>query len=359
METINLKINPKANNEHELLVYGYVGGWDIQSSDFVRQLKELKADTTLRIRINSGGGSAFEGLAIYHALRKFNGRKVVEIDALAASAASIIAMAGDEIIMPKSTFIMIHNGWTWMSGNADELAHTAEVMSELDKSMAGIYSSRTGQEFDVVKAMMDEETWLSADKALELGFATSVIEDVPIAASLRGENYVINGVEFNNKIPDHIKQHVQKTAQAKTQVNNSQKGNKPMNLQELLAQYPELCEQIKADAYKQGVKAGTDSERARFQSIESIEVPGHSELVAKAKYETGISAAELSMAILAAEKTARSMHAKNNASDASAINDINADTGNLDTGKNGDEIPAPLMATFKDVYNKGRKNGRA
>lgn len=355
METINLKINPKANNEAELLVYGYIGGWDVQSRDFVRQLKELDKGTTLRVRINSGGGSAFEGLAIYHALRKYSGHKIVEIDALAASAASIIAMAGDEIIMPKSTFIMIHNGWTWMDGNAQELKHAAEVMTELDKSMANIYASRTGQEFDTIKTMMDEETWLSADTALALGFATSTVEDVPIAAMVQGENYVVNGVEFNNKIPDFIKQKVHASAQANAQINlNSKKGNKPMDLQELLAQYPEICEQIKAQGYKDGIKAGITAERARFQEIEKIEVPGHKDLINDAKYQSGITAADLSMAILAAEKTARSLQAQNNAQDALELNKIGARSGNLDV-QNQDDIPESMRATFRDAFNKGRK----
>jgi len=351
METINLKINPKANKEAELLVYGYIGGWDVQSRDFVRQLKELDAGTTLRIRINSGGGSAFEGLAIYHALRRYSGHKIVEIDALAASAASIIAMAGDEIIMPKSTFIMIHNGWTYMEGNSDELTHAAQMMAELDKSMANIYASRTGRDFAAIKQMMDDETWLSADTALELGFATSIIEDVAIAASLRGSNYLVNGVEFNN-IPDNIKQIVT-AAQASSNKNNvtSKKGNQPMDLQSLMQSHPELYKQIEAAAHKAGIQAGITAERERIKAIEEVAVPGHEALVIEAKYESGITAPDLAMKMMAAEKNARTQYRANNEADADPLKNISA--GTSEPSDDG-EIPANIMASFKTAFNKGR-----
>lgn len=350
METIKLQITPKANKEVELLVYGYVGGWDIQSKDFIHQLKSLEEGTTLRIRINSGGGSAFEGIAIYHAIRRYSGYKIVEIDALAASAASIIAMAGDEIIMPNGTFLMIHNSWTYMEGDANELTRAAEMMEQLDNGLAEIYSIRTGQDTNEIKQMMKDETWLSAETALELGFATSIVDDIPISASLKGSNYFVNGVEFSN-IPERIKQKVSKAIKA------SVKNNKPnlvkdklMDLQTLMQEHSDLYKQVEAEAFKKGAIEGINAERTRLKEIEDIALPGHEKLVAAAKYENGMSSADLSKAILTAEKDARSKHIQNNQEDANALGEISPNNGSV----SNNEVPANIQAAFLSVFNKGR-----
>ena len=194
---MDLQIKAQANKEAELLIYGYIGGWDNDSGEFARQLKNLSADI-LKIRINSGGGSLIDGVAIHNSLKQYKGRIMVYIDGYAASAASIIAMAGHEIIMPSNTWMMIHNSWVYTSGNAENLTQEAALLSELDSAMAKTYVAKTGLDIEVVKQMMSEETWLSADKALELGFATSIAEETKIAASINDKKAIINGVEFRN-----------------------------------------------------------------------------------------------------------------------------------------------------------------
>ncbi|HDS8431922.1 TPA: Clp protease ClpP [Proteus mirabilis] len=127
------------------------------------------------VNLNSPGGDMFEGLAIYNLLRAHSGKVTVNILGIAASAASIIAMAGDEIKMGRSAFLMIHNCWAMGVGNRHDFAKLAHDLAPFDASMTDIYVARSGQSSDVVSQMMDNETYISASEAIEKGFADSLL----------------------------------------------------------------------------------------------------------------------------------------------------------------------------------------
>lgn len=127
------------------------------------------------VNINSPGGNMFEGLAIYNQLRAHSGKVTVNVLGIAASAASIIAMAGDEIQMGRGAFLMIHNCWGVCVGNRHDLAKLAQDMEPFDKSMCDIYIARTGQTSEVVSQMMDNETYIGASDAIEKGFADNLL----------------------------------------------------------------------------------------------------------------------------------------------------------------------------------------
>lgn len=128
------------------------------------------------VSINSPGGDMFEGLAIYNLLRDHPAEVTVRIMGLAASAASVIAMAGDRIEMGLGSFLMIHNSWGVVIGNQDDMREAVEVFSEFDAAMADIYAARTGLDAEEVSQMMSAETWLRAESAIESGFADSAFE---------------------------------------------------------------------------------------------------------------------------------------------------------------------------------------
>lgn len=132
------------------------------------------ADIT--VAIHSPGGDFFEGLAIYNVLREYPGRVTVKIVGLAASAASIIAMAGDEIQMSESAFIMIHRAWSAVVGNRRDLEYAIKALDAFDNAMADIYSARTGRSKDDIIALMDGETWLSGVEAVNTGFADAIVK---------------------------------------------------------------------------------------------------------------------------------------------------------------------------------------
>ncbi|MCG8672992.1 MAG: Clp protease ClpP, partial [Pseudomonadales bacterium] len=136
---------------------------------------------SVKVRINSPGGDMFEGLAIYNMLRAHSGSVEVEILGLAASAASIIAMAGDEIVMGPGSIMMIHNAWGMVIGNRHDMREAADVFETFDSSMVKLYAARTGRERDDIAKMMDDETFLDAEEAVEAGFATKVDGDIAAA----------------------------------------------------------------------------------------------------------------------------------------------------------------------------------
>jgi len=123
------------------------------------------------VNVNSPGGDMFEGLAIYNLLREHPAEVTVRVMGLAASAASIIAMAGDRIEMGLGSMLMIHNSWGLVMGNQDDMREAADTFAEFDAAMADIYAARTGQNPKDVAAMMSAETWLRAERAIDAGFA--------------------------------------------------------------------------------------------------------------------------------------------------------------------------------------------
>ncbi|MTC72300.1 head maturation protease, ClpP-related [Providencia sp. wls1914] len=127
------------------------------------------------VNINSPGGDMFEGLAIYNLLRAHSGKVTVNILGIAASAASIIAMAGDEVQMGRGSFLMIHNCWAFAAGNRHDFAKLSTDLAPFDQSMSDIYVARSGQPSDVVSQMMDSETYIGASDAIEKGFADGLL----------------------------------------------------------------------------------------------------------------------------------------------------------------------------------------
>lgn len=143
-------------------------GWDVTLNKVLDQLTD-KGDVD--VVINSPGGDMFEGLAIYEALRDHPGKVRVKVLGLAASAASLIAMAGDEIEVAESGYIMIHNAWVIAVGNKNQLRETSAKLEEFDTTLSKIYSKRTGIEVADVSKLMDTETWINGEEAVKMGFA--------------------------------------------------------------------------------------------------------------------------------------------------------------------------------------------
>jgi len=170
----------KASATNELLLYDVIGldfwtGGGITPGMVNDWLDKLPADTTeIVVRINSPGGSVFDGVAIYNALVNSGKRVVVKIDSLAASIASIIAMAGDEISIAGNGQIMIHKAWSWAVGNADDFLKEAAALESIDGALVATYVARTGQSAEAITKMMGEETWLNAEAAKEKGFVETI-----------------------------------------------------------------------------------------------------------------------------------------------------------------------------------------
>lgn len=138
-------------------------------------LRAIGADKPVTVSINSPGGDMFEGIAIYNMLREHKGVVTVKVLGLAASAASVIAMAGDTVEIGKAAFLMIHNASIGIYGNRHELRDAADWMEPFDAAMAGVYAARTGMDADALQSMLDKETWIGGDSAVEQGFADALL----------------------------------------------------------------------------------------------------------------------------------------------------------------------------------------
>ena len=132
------------------------------------------------VSINSPGGDFFEGVAIYNLLREHPARVTVRVVGLAASAASVIAMAGDDILIGDGAFFMVHNAWAVAVGNRHDMQAAAGLLEPFDAAMADLYAKRTGMKQEEVVKLMDAETWLGAKAALQDGFATGMLDDQQI-----------------------------------------------------------------------------------------------------------------------------------------------------------------------------------
>lgn len=157
---------------------GYGGGFSVN-----RMAAALRSigDKDITVAINSPGGNFFDGIAMYNMLREYPKKVTVKVVGLAASAASIIAMAGDEIQVAKTGFLMIHNAWVVAMGNRHDLRDAADVMEPFDSAMAELYAERTGMDVKKITKMMDAESWITGADAVSAGFADSLLssDDMP------------------------------------------------------------------------------------------------------------------------------------------------------------------------------------
>ncbi len=167
----------------EVLIYDEIGAYGVSAKGFLAELGALPDDAPIDLRLNSPGGSVFDAVAIYNALKRHAGPITVWIDGIAASAASYIAMAGDEIVMPENAFLMIHDPAGLVMGTAEDMRATAEALDKVKGSLIQGYASKSGKAEEEIATLMAAETWLDANEALALGFIDRIAEPVTLAAS--------------------------------------------------------------------------------------------------------------------------------------------------------------------------------
>ena len=166
----------------EVLIYDEIGAYGISAKGFLAELGALPDGTPIDLRLNSPGGSVFDAVAIYNAIKRHSGTVTVWIDGIAASAASYIAMAGDEVVMPENAFLMIHDPAGLVMGSATDMRAMAEALDKVKGSLLQGYAAKSGRSPEEIAPLMAAETWLDAKDALDLGFADRIAEPVRIAA---------------------------------------------------------------------------------------------------------------------------------------------------------------------------------
>ncbi|MFJ1213288.1 head maturation protease, ClpP-related [Burkholderia pyrrocinia] len=168
----------------EIRIYSEIGFWGVDAERFISQLDAAAAGaSSIVVAINSMGGDVFDAFTIYNALRRYEGKVKGRVDGIAASAASLVLMACDEIEMPENAMLMIHHPHTITAGEAGDFRRIADLLDNASAGILAAYVNRSGMSEDEVRAMMDAETWLTAAQAKEKGFCDTIEAPVKLAAS--------------------------------------------------------------------------------------------------------------------------------------------------------------------------------
>ncbi len=184
----------------DIFIYDYIGLGGVTAAEFTKELKALSAKT-ITVHINTPGGDVFDGLAIYNSLKDHGARIHVKIDGIAASIGSIIAMAGHSITMGESSFMMIHNPWALVIGNAKDMRDMALTLDKIGGSLAGVYASRAKVSKDQAQRWMDGEMWFTAEEARAVGLADDV-QGAESSATAPQARFDLSGYAH---IPDALK----------------------------------------------------------------------------------------------------------------------------------------------------------
>lgn len=182
-EPVKIEVRNLDSGEPEVLLYDEIGDWGITAKGFAEQLQALGQPRRINLRINSPGGSVFDAAAIHNQLKRHAADVHVTVDGIALSAASTIAMAGDRIEMADNALMMIHNPWSCVIGDFDEMEASAALLRKIRDTLVTTYQSRVDLSIEKLQEMMTAETWLDAKEAVALGFADDTVAVAEVSAS--------------------------------------------------------------------------------------------------------------------------------------------------------------------------------
>lgn len=173
----------------EIHIFDFIDAFGVNGRTFLKDLRALGDVRQINVHVNSPGGDVFEGNTIYNLLKAHKAKVTVYVDGLAASIASVIAMAGDKIVMPKNAMMMIHDPWSVTVGNSADMRKMADVLDKISNTLVAAYQTKSGLNADEIKTIMADETWFTAEEAVAMGFADEVAEEVKIAAAADVETF--------------------------------------------------------------------------------------------------------------------------------------------------------------------------
>ncbi|WP_106494897.1 head maturation protease, ClpP-related [Lentibacillus sp. Marseille-P4043] len=338
-------------------------GIEATSPAKVNSLIDSADGDDLEVIINSPGGDVYSGSEIYTMLKEHEAKAnvVSKIVGVAASAASVIAMAGKTLISPTAQ-IMIHNAYSVAGGDHRDLQHGSDFLRGWDKSITNAYALKTGMSQKELLDLMDKETWLGAQDAKEKGFVDEIMfenQNQPrLTASIGNAQIipqqVIDKIRNEFKKGDNItKDDLQKMLPQGSIVNQSnpknEQGDDKMDLEKLKNEYPDLYNQIKQEGHDEGAK----EENGRIKAIEDMAVPGHEELINKAKFETKETAEKLAMNIIKAQKEQGANYLQNRNIEAGELNNIQG-TNAPENNKTEDKEREENANTIANFINKSR-----
>ena len=343
-----------------------IEGLYIVLSDFLNEMETLKNKANVTFRINSPGGEVFAGVSIYNRMKDFTGNVTTVVDGLAASAASIIAQGGKTRKVCNGSLTMIHGASAFMYGyyNSNEMKDGLAQINAIDKSIAEIYAKCTGIEQDKIKNMMSKTTWMSAQEAVDNGFADEIVdtgEKVTMSLNSSKSLLTVNGVPMSARglfnLPDSIPVNKKEVTAGENEpdvINKNEPtgGKEKMTLEELMKSDPDLVKQIQNEAVQTAqannqtaIDSAVSAEINRLKSIDEIAGKiADKALIEKAKYgEEKMSAGDLALAALKSQQDIGSQflnNMQNDASNSGADGVAAAPQGGTDTEQAKNDIAA-------------------
>ena len=349
-------------------------GLYITPEGFMEDLATVKDKSKITVKLNSGGGDLYTGIAIHNALKSLRGKVNVIVDGIAASAASVIMCAGDTVTVFPGSLVMIHgvSVMPWDSLNIQDMKQLIKGMEACERAIAEIYNAKTGIEVDTLRNMMTKETWFTGREAIEKGFANVLKEDErdpELSMSADKKALFVNGIGLNisafRNVPGSIPVAAHATPPAMPGVNtttanaaNSEGGNNPMTIEEMREQHPDVVAQIENDA-RNAVQNQTNdavaAERQRIADIDAIaaSIPDQ-RLVNEAKYgENPCTAQELCFRVMrqSAASGQNFLAAYAAAGKASGANGVGAAPNGGAPVNEGEQNAADIAAAMS-AYNK-------
>ncbi len=344
------------SNTAEMLLYGEISeyswyGDEITPSIFNQELKNLGAVDEITVRINSGGGDVFAAVAIYTRLKEHKAKISVKIDGWCASAATIIAMAGDTIEISVGGVFMIHDPLAGLIGyyNTTDLENIVKELETIKQSIVNCYMTVTDKSEEEIKNLMTNEgEWFTGEEAVEAGFCTAVMFTDVDTEVANAEKVIVNsvpiGLERFSTIPKGLLGYAN-SHNNNYKTNGKNKEGNNMTLEEFKNNYPDV-----ANAYKTEVLAGAkdnagadtqaavDTERARIKAIDDMTLPGFEDLANKAKYEEPVTAEAFAMQIITEQKKTGQAFLNDRQEDVdnSGVKDVTPTSNNGGQGKDND-----------------------
>lgn len=295
---------------------------NVSARAFNQELDELEDVDEINVRINSPGGDPIAATAIYNRLKAHRANIIVDIEGMAASAATIIAMAGDDIKIAKNGIFMIHNPVVVVGYGRFEVEDLTKLQNELstiEKNITTTYADRTGLTTEAVKKLMDAETWWTGAEAVEEKFCDRLLFEEAQNTIQNNGVYFVNSIAMNDKtcskMPEKIKRIFNKLPEPQPQPAAETRDETMTieNCEQLRAEYPELVNQIENNA--------RSAERERIKEIEDMAIPGFENLVTEAKYKNvQNTAADIAKAIVKAQREENDTQLQNRENDIAESN---------------------------------------
>lgn len=202
-DDVELRIEGEIVSDDDAWIYEWFGIPAATPNAFRKALAEHKGKN-ITVWIDSWGGDVFAAAGIYNALKEHKGKVIAKIDGKAVSAASVIAMAADEVLMSPVGIMMIHNPWTWTAGEAKDMRHAADVLDEVKETIMNAYQLKTGKDRKAISDLMDEESWMSAKKAMSEGFVDGELYTESTESTVKNA-FMLSGLAIQNSAADSMK----------------------------------------------------------------------------------------------------------------------------------------------------------